>query len=302
MAFHGIVVSFEQGSVEWKEWRRNGIGSSDASVIEGSSPYKTPRQLFIDKQSGADEPVKFIFDRGHRLEVVIRDQFNASTGMDMQPVCFQHPEHAHLRASLDGFSSDGVILEAKHVGKTVLQEVQQSGIIPAHHYVQMQHQFGVVGVETGYWVGHDGQGSSHSQKVVADRDFIARLFAKEHTFWNAYLSGELPALSAMDALMLEDNPLLQKLAAAKSAYDAASKHYASARLAATAVCTHNRVQGSGLLLSQTTRLGQLDIATIPEVQAVLSKLSPEYLATFRKPDSTSWTVKAIAKDTSDETE
>lgn len=45
-----MLVELSQGTPEWHEWRKNGIGGSDATVVEGISPYRTPRQLFYEKK------------------------------------------------------------------------------------------------------------------------------------------------------------------------------------------------------------------------------------------------------------
>lgn len=34
---------------EWLEWRRKGVGGSDASIILGISPFATARDLYYDK-------------------------------------------------------------------------------------------------------------------------------------------------------------------------------------------------------------------------------------------------------------
>ena len=39
----------EQKSEEWLDWRKKGIGSSDAPIIMGVSPWKTPFELWEEK-------------------------------------------------------------------------------------------------------------------------------------------------------------------------------------------------------------------------------------------------------------
>lgn len=36
---------------EWLEWRRKGIGGSDASIVCGVNRYKSPLELWLDKTS-----------------------------------------------------------------------------------------------------------------------------------------------------------------------------------------------------------------------------------------------------------
>ncbi len=43
-----------QNTPEWHAFRRKRIGASDAPVIMGISPWKTPYQLWIEKTSGIE--------------------------------------------------------------------------------------------------------------------------------------------------------------------------------------------------------------------------------------------------------
>ena len=44
------IIPIEQQSPEWFEWRKTGITASDMPIIMGVSPYKTPWQLWAEKQ------------------------------------------------------------------------------------------------------------------------------------------------------------------------------------------------------------------------------------------------------------
>ena len=46
----------EQEGFEWHKWRMGGIGSSDAPVVMGVSPYKTIEQLYLEKTGQGEEP------------------------------------------------------------------------------------------------------------------------------------------------------------------------------------------------------------------------------------------------------
>lgn len=60
---------------EWLEWRRKGIGGSDAATIIGVSPFSTARDLYYDKLnivSAVDEENNWVQKEiGHLLEDLV---------------------------------------------------------------------------------------------------------------------------------------------------------------------------------------------------------------------------------------
>ena len=44
------IVELDQRSDNWHRWRTNGVGASDICVLMGSSPYKSPYQLWEEKR------------------------------------------------------------------------------------------------------------------------------------------------------------------------------------------------------------------------------------------------------------
>jgi len=112
----------EQNSENWHGWRQKGLGSSDAPVIMGVSPYKTPFQLWEEntmpvgykKEKGND----FIQKKGHRLEILARADFELISGMTFAATTAEHREMPFLRASLDGWNANvKEAIEIKFIGK-----------------------------------------------------------------------------------------------------------------------------------------------------------------------------------------
>ena len=44
-----LAVTENMPYEDWLEWRKKGIGGSDASVVCGISRYKSPVELWLDK-------------------------------------------------------------------------------------------------------------------------------------------------------------------------------------------------------------------------------------------------------------
>lgn len=292
---NAIEVKLRQGTPEWKEWRHRGIGGSDAPVIEGTSPYQTIRDLFFEKSTGQsfndDSSKEFIFAKGHKVEALIREQFQDHLGVEILPICYQHRKYDYLRASLDGFDPKHGVLEAKLVGKAVLEKAAETGDIPPFHYTQLQHQFMVTGADVGNWFGHDGKKRGIVVPITANKKFIKALEEKEHKFWDDVTNNVVPPLSERDYLIPEDLSLLESLREAKEQAENAKAEYEALKEKAVAAYKHPRIAGAGIKLFKVTRDGSLNIKAIPEIERALSKLKPDYLEKFRGRSSESWSIR-----------
>ena len=65
---------------EWLEWRRKGVGGSDASIILGISPFATARDLYYDKLNVVsykdDADIWVALQIGHLLEDLVAAAVN----------------------------------------------------------------------------------------------------------------------------------------------------------------------------------------------------------------------------------
>lgn len=291
------TVTLKQGSPEWLEWRRAGIGGSDAPVVLGNSPYRTPRDLYFEKIGkplpSEDGGKEYIFALGHQVEGLIRKQFQELTQVEMNPACLVHEKFDYVRASLDGFDPRLGVLEAKLVGKAVLEEARD-GKIPDHHFAQLQHQMEVSGADLGQWFGHDGKKNGVLVEVRMDGEYIKRLLDLEHEFWERVKSGQEPPLSPRDYLFTED-PLLKELRDAKEHAENAQAYYDTLKQRAIEKHQHDRIAGQGVKIYKTIREGALSLKNVPEIKKILDLLDAEYLKQFRSKPVESWTVRLDQK-------
>ena len=86
--------------------RKLGLGSSDAAVAVGLSPYKCPLSLWLEK-TGRKEPEDISHKEavlwGIELEPVLAQVYAKRTGYRVRRVnaVLQHPEHLFMLANLD---------------------------------------------------------------------------------------------------------------------------------------------------------------------------------------------------------
>jgi putative phage-type endonuclease len=213
----------DQGSNAWLEWRNQGIGSSDAPVIMGVSPYKTPRKLYLEKRGEAlpEGGNEFIFEKGHKTEAQARSLLEIEYGgISFPPMLCQMIDHPWLRASLDGFSeSEGAVKEFKLVSKAEFD----AGVCPARYYPQIQHQYMVTNAKTVHIVlcCHVGKLKLLKIKeiyVPCDPDYIRNELAPALLdFWWRVKNGVPPDLMPDDATRIKDKKLIAKIKEYKAA-------------------------------------------------------------------------------------
>jgi putative phage-type endonuclease len=178
------LIEVDQNTPAWLDWRKNGIGASDAPAVLGVSPYTKPQNLWAIKVGmDVDKPVnKYIMDKGHDFETRIRAKYEFESEGNWPSVCMQSVEFPYLRASLDGWNGKNII-EIKMVGAKMFA----SDDIPPHHYAQFQHQMMVSDAEdmTEIYglIDEFNELKDKKRLVVRDEKFIDAMFHKEVEFW-----------------------------------------------------------------------------------------------------------------------
>ncbi len=149
-----IDLSLIQGSDEWLELRKIKITATDASIIMGVNPWKTPLQLYKEKTSDISNTyTNERMQRGLDLEVEARELFIIQTGIEVQPKVIVKD---WLMASLDGMSECGnYVVEIKCPGEKD-HALALKGKVPDHYYPQLQHQMYVCDVNEMYYFSYDG--------------------------------------------------------------------------------------------------------------------------------------------------
>ncbi|WP_297201893.1 YqaJ viral recombinase family protein [uncultured Flavonifractor sp.] len=200
-----ILVSTENLSYEdWLEYRKAGIGGSDASVVCGISRYKSPVELWMEKtgQMPPREAGEAAY-WGNRLEALVREEFAKRTGMEVSKpsVILRSEEHPFMLANLDGTCEHpdhgACIFEAKTASAYRAGEWEDS--IPDEYMVQVQHYMAVTGYAGAYIAVLIGGNTFRWTFVERDEELIAMLIELESDFW-AHVRSEIPpALDGSDA-------------------------------------------------------------------------------------------------------
>lgn len=199
-----VRTDLVQGTDEWLAARRDGIGSSDAPVIAGESPYRGAYALWAEKTGLAapeepDAAQARLFRIGHLMEPVLLEMYEAETGRRTrrEPRMLRHPSVPWMTASLDAsVPGEPVIVECKWTNAARWRGAEDG--IPADVLAQVQHAMAVTGAERADVVALVG---SELRIVPVPRDdaYIADLMALEADFRRRVVERDPPEPDGSDA-------------------------------------------------------------------------------------------------------
>lgn len=193
-----LVSTKNMSRAEWLAVRGRGIGSSDAAVAAGFSPYKSPLELWLEKTERQAPPDLAANDAvfwGTTLEHIIANVYATRTGVKVRRLnaVLQHPEHRFMLANLDRVvqhPTDGNgILEVKTAGVNSAKFWEEG--VPDSYQCQVLHQLAVTGktwCDVAVLIG--GQ-DFRVYRILRDEDKIAELIRREIMFWQ-YVIDDVP--------------------------------------------------------------------------------------------------------------
>ena len=196
-----------QGSSDWLEWRRAGIGASDVGVIFGVDPHKTARQLWEEKRTllaDLKDTRSTATQRGHEHESMIRAALGFELDCEFTTDCFEHPEFPWLRASLDGWCDEKKLgLEIKSVGKDAINLPQ-----PMHHFLQVQTQMLVTATFAWEYVRTTDGVNYKRETIHAEPTVMAEILERCFVFYQGLSTGTPPEYESRDWVPCEDTELV----------------------------------------------------------------------------------------------
>ena len=152
------LIDVIQRTPAWERWRSAGVTASEAAIVLGRSPYKTPWRLWAERTGVAAPPdlsQNPHVARGVALEDAARQWFEARHDTLLLPVCAESDTHPVLRASFDGIADDGAPVELKAPAEKTFAEIAADGIDSrpyALYWPQLQHQLYVADADHGWLV------------------------------------------------------------------------------------------------------------------------------------------------------
>lgn len=202
---HAIeLAKVQQGTPEWLQIRRQGLGGSDAAAALGISAYKTPYALWLEKRGEAPELEENAMMKWGKIhEAAVRQEYAEATGRTVRlpDVVFAHPKHQFMLASIDGVTDDGRLLEIKTTRNPQGWGEEGSDEVPQHYLLQVQHYLCVMGLEVADVAvliqGYDFR----RYEIPADLELQEMLIAGEQEFWRTVQEGTPPAVTSVAEAM-----------------------------------------------------------------------------------------------------
>jgi putative phage-type endonuclease len=264
------IINLPQGSPEWKEFRRDKIGASDASVCMGVNPYKNTEKLWYEKVLGKDPFVTEAMKYGSETESIVRKMVNERMKTEYVPVVMQSTSHDFMIASLDGYDKKSIypIIEIKCPSKEALHLEAVGSIIPNIYLPQLQHQMFVAEEKTALYVSYYG-GDLAIVVVKLDPEYCECLVKKEIEFfetifdWMAPLPPDTIIIEGEDATTLSNYYL-----EAKATLEKWELILEKAKTELVERCNGKNAIFGNVRVTKEERKGSVDYNQIPELQIV----------------------------------
>lgn len=202
------IVNLIQGSQEWHDFRKGGIGSSDISVLMGSNPFgRTAFSLFEDKTTGLiDYSISKATNYGKSEEPKALEYLVQKYG-SMESACAIHDNYDFARCSFDALSNDTFYEIKSPISDKVLENAL-CGDFPRYWIDQIQWQLFISGFEKGHLAVWDGT-MAHVFEIAKDPSFIEDALNEAKAFWKRVLSNDKPEPEESDFLNVEDQEAIE---------------------------------------------------------------------------------------------
>lgn len=197
------AAELESDREKWLEVRRGSIGGSDAGVVMGLNPWKSPYTLWLEKTGQL--PEKDISDReavhfGCVLEEVVAKEFCQREGKRVKRCgLYRCKDFPFLTGSFDRLLiGEAAGLEIKTTSTWKAKE-WDTGQIPPQYYLQIQHYLLITGLSHWYIAALIGGQKYSCWRVERNEGDIKALLEAETDFWEKVQRGIMPGLDGSDS-------------------------------------------------------------------------------------------------------
>lgn len=274
------ILELEQGSDEWKTYRRSKITSTGMSSVLNLSPFRTAMEYWMEMvglKPGA--VMNHAMRRGMDSEDDARTQMYIDTAKLFEPKVILSDESPWLMSSLDGLSED---LKTVWEVKTPLEKnftKMCDNPIPVYYNIQMQTTFaasdGVIesGIFSVYSPEHD---MLHRRSVERDEKLIEKIIQESEIFWRRVREFDAPPPLHEVVETDEMRHAVDQAVLARDLVAKALKMKDAADNCLKVIARDRNIQGFGTKVTRYFRKGSVDYKGIPELKGV-------DLEAYRKP-------------------
>lgn len=190
------VVDLDQRTDEWKQWRKLGVTATDSPVLFGLVPEQTP--LSFGQKTGLKEPTDLsdipAVRWGLEHEDYARSLWELKHGDIASPLCVESDANPIFRASLDGYTTNGEVLEIKcpYPDGITIMDVKirrENSDAYKRYFIQVQHQLMVSGSLLAHLVLDEDELIEF--EISRDENVINEIKQKGEEFFKAVLKRDL---------------------------------------------------------------------------------------------------------------
>lgn len=182
MSFY-LIDDLEQGTDEWRAWRKGVIGASDAPKIMGENPWGSRESLMNEKLGLVPEFKGNSKTReGNSLEGDARDSLVKKFKMKIAPTIVQDSSEPFLAASLDGICNKLENIFEIKAGVKAYEHTQINRSVPSYYIGQLQHMLMVTQMDSLTYAVYRPGLQLLTLEVNRNESYIKRLRKKEKEF------------------------------------------------------------------------------------------------------------------------
>lgn len=263
-----IQSPYEQGSPEWLQMRKNKITGTDAPIIMGESPWKSPLELYAHKISDHPQmPITDRMQRGVELEPIARDLFTLKTGLEVEPKVVVK---GWAMASLDGISKCGRHLVEIKCPSDKAHALALAGRIPTYYYAQLQHQMFVCNLDGMYYFSFDGE-DGVVVEVDRNQPYIDRMVEAELRFYECLINRTPPDSSETPYTRRDDyewSSYASLWMGISRRIKELEQQQEDLRQRLVFMSGQSNCKGGGISLCRVQKKGNVDYSKIPELRGV----------------------------------
>lgn len=186
-----IINTKDISREEWLEIRRNSIGGSDSASACGASPWKSPLELYCEKDGLiTDKESNEAMRRGVYLEEYVAQRFEEESGKKVRRDnhMYADDDFPCLTANIDRvIVGENAGLECKTMNDYSSNDYDiEEGEIPTQYYYQLQHYMMVMHWQYMY-IAFSSNFKFVWLRVERNDEFIRDMRQKELDFWYNYV-------------------------------------------------------------------------------------------------------------------
>lgn len=266
--------NLDQRSEEWKEFRKDKIGSSECPIIMGQSPFASPIDLWKKRVADVETEINHHMQRGIELEPLALQLFNKTSGYNCSPMVFTHDKYPWMMASVDGFDEDKrVLVEIKCPER---EEVKLSN----YYLYQLYHQMIVLDIDSCFIFFYWESGKFDVHSIHLDKRVIIEIIQEEKRFLDCINNLVNPHEGKMMSSP-EWKDAVDKYKRVKQQIDLLTDDLNETKKEIVKIAQEREVECQDVRLCKVKKSGSIEYSKIPELKDVNLEL-------YRRPSFEYW--------------